>query len=220
MTSPLVRCLLAEFIGTAFLLAGVIGSGIMAERLTDDVGLQLLANAGATAGVLYAIIIMFGPVSGAHFNPAVTLSDAALTNRPWSDATFYIVAQVTGGSVGVMVANLMFELDAITISDKVRDGSGQYIAEVVATFGLIFLIFSLVRTGRESLAAGAVAAYIGGAYWFTSSTSFANPAVSVTRTLSNTFAGIDPASMPMFIVMQLIGATLAVAAIRVIYAND
>jgi arsenate reductase len=220
MTSPLVRCLLAEFIGTAFLLAGVIGSGIMAERLTDDVGLQLLANAGATAGVLYAIIIMFGPVSGAHFNPAVTLSDAALTNRPWSDAAFYIVAQVTGGSVGVMVANLMFELDAITISDKVRDGSGQYIAEVVATFGLIFLIFSLVRTGRESLAAGAVAAYIGGAYWFTSSTSFANPAVSVTRTLSNTFAGIDPASMPMFIVMQLIGATLAVATIRVIYAND
>ncbi|MDG1412261.1 MAG: aquaporin family protein [Acidimicrobiales bacterium] len=220
MTSPLVRRLLAEFIGTAFLLAGVIGSGIMAERLTDDVGLQLLANAGATAGVLYAIILMFGPVSGAHFNPAVTLSDAALTNRPWSDAAFYIVAQVAGGSVGVMVANLMFELDAITMSDKVRDGSGQYIAEVVATFGLIFLIFSLVRTGRESLAAGAVAAYIGGAYWFTSSTSFANPAVSVTRTLSNTFAGIDPASMPMFIVMQLIGATLAVAAIRVIYAND
>jgi len=220
MTSPLFRRLLAEFIGTAFLLAGVIGSGIMAERLTDDVGLQLLANAGATAGVLYAIIVMFGPVSGAHFNPAVTLSDAALTNRPWSDAAFYIVAQVAGGSVGVMVANLMFELDAITMSDKVRDGSGQYIAEVVATFGLIFLIFSLVRTGRESLAAGAVAAYIGGAYWFTSSTSFANPAVSVTRTLSNTFAGIDPASMPMFIVMQFIGATLAVAAIRVIYAND
>ena len=220
MTSPLVRRLLAEFIGTAFLLAGVIGSGIMAERLTDDVGLQLLANAGATAGVLYAIILMFGPVSGAHYTPAVTLSDAALTNRPWSDAAFYIVAQVAGGSVGVMVANLMFELDAITMSDKVRDGSGQYIAEVVATFGLIFLIFSLVRTGRESLAAGAVAAYIGGAYWFTSSTSFANPAVSVTRTLSNTFAGIDPASMPMFIVMQLIGATLAVAAIRVIYAND
>jgi glycerol uptake facilitator-like aquaporin len=220
MTLPLFRRLLAEFIGTALLLAGVIGSGIMAERLTDDVGLQLLANAGATAGVLYAIIVMFGPVSGAHFNPAVTLSDAALTNRPWSDAALYIVAQVAGGSVGVMVANLMFELDAITMSDKVRDGSGQYIAEVVATFGLVFLIFSLVRTGRESLAAGAVAAYIGGAYWFTSSTSFANPAVSVTRTLSNTFAGIDPASMPMFIVMQLIGAALAVAAIRVIYAND
>ena len=167
-----------------------------------------------------------GFAKGIHFPnaidaaTAVTLSDAALTNRPWSDAALYIVAQVAGGSVGVMVANLMFELDAITMSDKVRDGSGQYIAEVVATFGLIFLIFSLVRTGRESLAAGAVAAYIGGAYWFTSSTSFANPAVSVTRTLSNTFAGIDPASMPMFIVMQFIGATLAVAAIRVIYAND
>ena len=119
-----------------------------------------------------------------------------------------------------MVANLMFELDAVNMSDKVRDGSGQYIAEVVATFGLVFLIFSLVRTGRDALAAGAVAAYIGGAYWFTSSTSFANPAVSVARTLSNTFAGIDPGSMPMFIVMQLIGAALAVAAIRVIYPND
>jgi len=220
MTAPLLRRLLAEFIGTAFLLAGVIGSGIMAERLTDDVGLQLLANAGATVGVLYAIIIMFGPVSGAHFNPAVTLSDAALTKRSWSDVTPYIVAQIAGGAVGVMVANLMFELDAVNMSDKVRDGSGQYIAEVVATFGLVFLIFSLVRTGRDALAAGAVAAYIGGAYWFTSSTSFANPAVSVARTLSNTFAGIDPGSMPMFIVMQLIGAALAVAAIRVIYPKD
>lgn len=220
MTAPLLRRLLAEFIGTAFLLAGVIGSGIMAERLTDDVGLQLLANAGATVGVLYAIIVMFGPVSGAHFNPAVTLSDAALTERSWSDVTPYIVAQIAGGAVGVMVANLMFELDAVNMSEKVRDGSGQYIAEVVATFGLVFLIFSLVRTGRDALAAGAVAAYIGGAYWFTSSTSFANPAVSVARTLSNTFAGIDPGSMPMFIVMQLIGAAMAVAAIRVIYPND
>lgn len=220
MTAPLLRRLLAEFIGTAFLLAGVIGSGIMAERLTDDVGLQLLANAGATVGVLYAIIIMFGPVSGAHFNPAVTLSDAALTERPWSDAMPYIAAQIAGGAVGVMVANLMFELDAINMSEKVRGGSGQYIAEVVATFGLVFLIFSLVRTGRDALAAGAVAAYIGGAYWFTSSTSFANPAVSVARTLSNTFAGIDPGSMPMFIVMQLTGAGLAVVVIRVIYPND
>lgn len=220
MTAPLPRRLLAEFIGTAFLLAGVIGSGIMAERLTNDVGLQLLANAGATAGVLYAIILMFGPVSGAHFNPAVTLSDATLTERPWSDVAPYVAAQIAGGALGVMAANLMFELDAVNMSEKVRDGSGQYIGEVVATFGLVFLIFSLVRTGRDALAAGAVAAYIGGAYWFTSSTSFANPAVSITRTLSNTFAGIDPGSMPMFVVMQLLGAGLAVVAIRVIYPSD
>ena len=174
MTDQLTRRLLAEFIGTALLLAGVIGSGIMAERLTEDVGLQLLANAAATAGVLYAIILMFGPVSGAHFNPAVTISDATLGSRPWRDVGPYIVSQVAGGAVGVIVANLMFELDAVNVSGKVRDGSGQYIGEIVATFGLVLLIFSLVRSGRDHLAASAVAAYIGGAYWFTSSTSFAN----------------------------------------------
>jgi glycerol uptake facilitator-like aquaporin len=211
--------LLAEFVGTAFLLAGVIGSGIMAERLTDDVGLQLLANAGATVGVLYAIILMFAPVSGAHFNPAVTLADTLLGNRPWSDVGPYVVAQITGGALGVIVANLMFELDAINVSDKARDGSGQFIGEVVATFGLVLLIFTLVRSDRGHLAAGAVAAYIGGAYWFTSSTSFANPAVSVTRTLSDTFAGIDPASAPLFIVMQLIGAVLAVGFVRIVYPD-
>ena len=214
------RPLLAEFLGTAFLLAGVIGSGIMAERLTDDVGLQLLANAAATVGVLYAIILMFAPVSGAHFNPAVTLADILLQRRPWSDFGPYVAAQLAGGAVGVIVANLMFELDAIDISQKQRDGAGQYLGEVVATFGLVFLIFSLVRTGRDHLPAGAVAAYIGGAYWFTSSTSFANPAVSVTRTLSDTFAGIDPASAPMFVVMQFVGALLAVAAIRVLYPSE
>ena len=198
---------------------GVIGSGIMAERLTDDVGLQLLANAGATVGVLYAVIVMFGPVSGAHFNPAVTLADTMLGNRPWSDVPPYVGAQILGGAVGVIVANLMFELDAINVSDKVRDGSGQYIGEVVATFGLVLLIFCLVRSDRGHLAAGAVAAYIGGAYWFTSSTSFANPAVSVTRTLSDTFAGIDPGSAPLFIVMQLIGALLAVGFVTVVYPD-
>jgi len=211
------RRLLAEFIGTAFLLTGVIGSGIMAERLTDDVGLQLLANAAATVAVLYTIILMFGPVSGAHFNPAVTISDASLGSRPWSDVGPYIVAQLAGGAIGVIAANLMFELDAVNVSEKVRDGGGQYLGEIIATFGLVFLIFSLVRSGREQMAAAAVAAYIGGAYWFTSSTSFANPAISVTRTLSNTFAGIDPGSAPMFILMELIGAGLAVAAIRVLY---
>lgn len=217
MNDALARKLLAEFLGTALLLAGVIGSGIMAVNLTDDVGVQLLANAGATVGVLYAIILMFGPVSGAHFNPAVTLADASLGNRPWSDVGPYIVAQLVGGAVGTIAANLMFELDAINISEKARDGSGQLLGEVIATFGLVLLIFSLVRSGRDHLAAGAVAAYIGGAYWFTSSTSFANPAVSVSRTLSNTFAGIDPASSPMFVLMQLIGMALAVGAVRVLY---
>jgi glycerol uptake facilitator-like aquaporin len=217
VTDQLTRRLLAEFIGTAFLLAGVIGSGIMAERLTEDVGLQLLANAAATAGVLYAIILMFGPVSGAHFNPAVTIADATLGSRPWRDVGPYIVSQVAGGAVGVIVANLMFELDAVNVSEKVRDGSGQYIAEIVATFGLVLLIFSLVRSGRDHLAASAVAAYIGGAYWFTSSTSFANPAVSVTRTLSDTFAGIDPGSAPAFVALELAGMALAVVVVRILY---
>jgi glycerol uptake facilitator-like aquaporin len=212
-----VRRLLAEFIGTAFLLTGVIGSGIMAERLTDDVGLQLLANAAATVAVLYMIIVAFGPVSGAHFNPAVTIADAALGSRPWREVGPYVATQIAGGAVGVIAANLMFDLDAINVSDKTRDGGGQYLGEVIATFGLVLLVFAVVRSGRDHLAAGGVAAYIGGAYWFTSSTSFANPAVSVTRTLSDTFAGIDPASAPMFVVMQLVGMGLAVAAVRVLY---
>jgi glycerol uptake facilitator-like aquaporin len=217
MSIEMGRRLLAEFIGTAFLLAGVIGSGIMAVNLTDDVGVQLLANSAATVGVLYAIILMFGPVSGGHFNPAVTIADCWLGNRPWTDLGPYVVVQVAGGAVGVIAANLMFELDAINISDQVRDGSGRYIGELVATFGLVLLIFTLVRSGRDHLAGGAVAAYIGAAYWFTSSTSFANPAVTVARTLSDTFAGIDPASAPMFVVMQLVGMALAVVAARVLY---
>ena len=218
--NDLARRLLAEFLGTAFLLVGVIGSGIMAERLPDDVGLQLLANAAATVGVLYAVILMFGEVSGAHLNPAVTLADTLLQKRPWVDLGPYVAAQLAGGAVGVMAANLMFDLDPINLSDKVRDGGGQYLGELIATFGLMMLIFALVRTGRSQLVASAVAAYIGGAYWFTSSTSFANPAVSVTRTLSDTFAGIHPGSAPMFIVMQFAGALLAVAAVRALYPDD
>jgi arsenate reductase len=217
MGNEMRRRILAEFIGTAFLLAGVIGSGIMAERLTTDVGLQLLANAAATVGVLYTIILMFGPLSGAHFNPAVTIADAWLGNRPWTDVGPYIAAQVAGGAVGAMVANVMFDLDAVNLSTKARDTSALWVGEIVATFGLVLLIFTLVRTGRDHLAASGVAAYIGGAYWFTSSTSFANPAVSVTRTLSDTFAGIEPASAPMFVLMQLIGMALAVWAARVLY---
>ena len=213
------RALLAEFIGTAFLLAGVIGSGIMAERLSDDVGLQLFENAAATAGVLLAIIYMFGPVSGAHFNPVVSIADAALGGRPWTDVGPYMVAQVLGGAVGVILANLMFDLDAVSWSTTERSGSHLWLAEVIATYGLVLLIFTLVRTGREHLAAGGVAAYIGAAYWFTASTSFANPAVTVARTLSDTFAGIEPSSAPLFVVMQLIGMALAVATVRFVYPS-
>ena len=208
------RALTAEFIGTAFLLTGVIGSGIMAERLSDDVGLQLLENAAATAGVLYMIIITFAPVSGAHFNPAVTIADAALGGRRWATVPGYVIAQVAGGALGVIVANLMFDLDAVTWSTKERTGGGLWLGEVVATYGLVLMIFALVRSGRAHLAAGGVAAYIGGAYWFTSSTSFANPAVTLTRTLSDTFAGIEPASAPMFLAMELAGCALAVVTVR------
>lgn len=214
------KALLAEFIGTAFLLIGVIGSGIMAERLSDDVGLQLLENAAATAAVLYVIIITFGPVSGAHFNPAVTLADAALGGRRWGTVPGFLVAQVSGGAVGVIIANLMFDLDAVTWSTKERSGADQWLGEAVATYGLVLLVFALARTGRGHLAAGGVAAYIGGAYWFTSSTSFANPAVSVTRTMSDTFAGIEPSSAPMFIVMELIGAALAVLTVGALFPSD
>ena len=214
------KALLAEFIGTAFLLIGVIGSGIMAERLSDDVGLQLLENAAATAAVLYVIIITFGPVSGAHFNPAVTLADAALGGRRWRTVPGFLVAQVSGGAAGAIIANLMFDLDAVTWSTRERSGADQWLGEAVATYGLVLLVFALARTGRGHLAAGGVAAYIGGAYWFTSSTSFANPAVSVTRTMSDTFAGIEPSSAPMFIVMELIGAALAVLTVRELFPSD
>ncbi len=212
-----LRALLGEFIGTAFLLAGVVGSGIMAERLSTDVGVVLLANSAATAGVLLVIIYMFGPVSGAHFNPVVTLAEAALGDRRWAELGPYVVAQVAGGACGTIVANLMFDLSAVNVSTKVRDGSHLWLAEVVATYGLVLVVFMLVRGGRTQLVAGAVAAYIGAAYWFTSSTSFANPAVTAARTLSDTFTGIDPASAPMFVAMQLAGAALAVVTVRLLY---
>ena len=211
------RALVGEFIGTAFLLAGVVGSGIMAERLSEDVGVVLLANAAATAGVLLVIIYMFGPVSGAHFNPVVTLAEASLGDRRWAEVIPYIVSQVAGGVFGTILANLMFDLDAVNVSTKARTGSHLWLAEVVATYGLVLVIFMLVRSGRLKLVAGAVAAYIGAAYWFTASTSFANPAVTVARTLSDTFAGIEPASAPMFVAMQLVGAALAALTVRLLY---
>lgn len=209
-----LRALVAEFIGTAFLLAGVIGSGIMAQRLSDDIGLQLLENTAATVGVLLVIIWMFGPVSGAHFNPAVTLAEAVMGDRKWLDVAPYIAAQVAGGAFGAVLANLMFDLPAVTWSTQTRTGAHLWLAEAVATYGLVLVIFMLVSNSRSHLVAPAVAAYIGGAYWFTASTSFANPAVTVARTLSDTFAGIEPSSAPMFLLMQLAGAALAVATVR------
>ena len=214
------RKLAAEAIGTAFLLIGVVGSGIMAERLSpNDVGLQLFQNAAATAAVLLVIIVMFGPLSGAHFNPVVTLADWVLGSFPGRHVAGYITAQFTGAVIGTVLANLMFDLDAVNWSTKTRSAGHLWLGEVIATVGLVALIFSLVRTERLRLIAGSVAAYIGGAYYFTSSTSFANPAVTFGRMFSDTFAGIEPASAPMFIVMQLIGLVLAIGLIRFVYPD-
>lgn len=209
--------LAAEFVGTAFLLAAVIGSGIMAENLTDDVGLQLLQNAFATAGVLTALILALAPASGAHFNPAVTLAERLTGGIDTPTAVAYAIVQVTGGIVGVICANLMFDLGAVDWSTKDRSAGHLVFAEVIATLGLILIIFGVVRAGRASMVAYAVGGYIAGAYYFTSSTSFANPAVTVARTFSDTFAGIEPASAPAFIGAQVVGAVLAVGLARVIY---
>ncbi|MEL7208765.1 MAG: aquaporin [Actinomycetota bacterium] len=204
------RPLVAEFTGTAFLLAAVVGSGIMAETLSTDVGLQLLQNAFATAGVLVALILTFGGASGAHFNPAVTLSERVLGRLDSVTALAYVGAQIAGGVVGVAAANLMFDLPVLEASTKDRSATHLVLAEFVATIGLLVVIHGVVRSGRASTVAYAVGAYIGGAYYFTSSTSFANPAVTIARTMSDTFAGIEPASAPAFVGAQL--AAVAVAA--------
>src|SRR3954449_5349952 len=208
------RRLLAEFLGSAFLAALVIGSGIAAQQLSDDAGLQLLENAAATAAGLFAIILMFGPVSGGHFNPVVSLVDAAFGRR---DALAYIPAQVAGCITGAVGANAMFALSAISISTHHRASPAHLFAEVIATLGLLLVIFSLARTGRAASAPAAVGAYIGAAYWFTSSTSFANPAITVGRMFSDTFAGIAPASVPAYIAAQLVGAGAAIVLIGVLY---
>ncbi len=218
MDTTLPRRAFAEFLGTALLLIAVIGSGIAATRLSpDDTGLQLLENALATAGGLAAIIIAVGSVSGAHLNPVVTLVDHALGGISRRAAFAYVGAQTLGAAFGVIIANLMFELPAVELSTKVRDGSGLFLAEVVATFGLLLVVFGMARSGRLVLAPFAVAAYIGGAYFFTSSTSFANPAVTIARMLSDTFAGIRPGSVPAFVGAQLVGAGIALVAIRILY---
>jgi glycerol uptake facilitator-like aquaporin len=213
------RKLLAEFLGSALLAALVIGSGIAAQQLSTDTGLQLLENAAATAAGLYALILMFGPVSGAHFNPVVSLADAAFGGLTWREAAAYIPAQVAGCISGAILANVMFDLTPVSISTTDRATVAHGVAEVVATLGLILVIFALVRSGRAERAPAAVGAYIGAAYWFTSSTSFANPAITIGRMFSDTFAGIAPASVIPFIATQLVGAAAAVLLIRVLYPN-
>ncbi|HSB88173.1 MAG TPA: MIP/aquaporin family protein [Ilumatobacteraceae bacterium] len=217
----LARRLIAEALGTSFLIIAVIGSGIMAQRLSpDDVGLQLLENAAATAGALVGLILMFGAVSGAHFNPVVTLVDRLLGTISSRDAALYALAQTAGGCVGTVIANLMFQLPAIDLSTRTRSAGGLWLSEVVATIGLLLVIHGCVRTGRGTAVPFAVGVWIGGAYWFTSSTSFANPAVTIARTLSDTFAGIRPSSAPMFVVMQALGAGIAFSLIRFLYPHD
>ena len=208
----LARKLTAEALGTAFLIIAVVGSGIMAQRLSpNDVGLQLLENAAATAGALIGLILMLGSVSGAHFNPVVTLSFhyfKQITNR---ETVGFICAQIVGGCIGSVLTNLMFELDAINLSTKVRSSGSLWLSEAIATVGLLLLIHGVVRSGRGASVPFAVGAWIGGAYWFTSSTSFANPAVTIARAFSNTFAGIQPADVAGFIAAQCMACALACA---------
>ncbi|CAI7980534.1 Aquaglyceroporin AqpS [Frankia sp. Hr75.2] len=215
---PLVRRLAAETVGSMLLAALVIGSGIAAQQLSpDQIGLQLVENAAATAAGLYAIILMVGPVSGAHFNPVVTAVDAAFGGLSWRDAAAYLPAQIAGCIAGAVLANLMFDRPAVSISTHHRASGSHLLAEVVATAGLILLIFALVRSERGERAPAAVGAYIGAAYWFTSSTSFANPAISVGRMFSDTFAGIAPASVPAFIAVQAVGGLVGYGLVRLFY---
>jgi len=213
------RRLAAEAIGTGLLIVAVIGSGIMAERLTDIVALQLLCNAVATGGALVALILIFAPVSGASFIPVVGIVGIFTGEATVKDTLWYALAQTVGGCIGAITANLMFDLDAINISLKVRSGSGILFSEVVATVGLLLVIYGTIRAQRANLVPFTVAAWITGAYFFTSSTSLANPAVSIARSLSNTFAGIAPESVPMFVVMQLFGAMLAVVIIKFVFGK-
>ncbi len=212
------RRLVAELLGSAFLAAVVVGSGIAAQQLSPgNVGLELLENAAATAAGLYAIILMFGPVSGAHFNPVVSFVDAAFGGLSWTTAVAYLPVQVAGCIGGAVVANVMFSQAAVSISTHHRATGAHFVSEVVATAGLVLVIFALARTGRAARAAAAVGAYIGAAYFFTSSTSFANPAITVGRMFSNTFAGIAPSSAPAFIAAQLLGGLGAFAVIKALY---
>jgi arsenate reductase len=218
VNAALRRSLLAEFLGSAFLAAVVIGSGIAAQRLSPgNVGLELFENAAATAAGLYTIILMFGPVSGGHFNPVVSLVDASFGGLSWQRALAYVPAQAAGCVAGAITANGMFATAAVSISTKHRGTPAHLLAEVIATLGLLLVIFALARTKRASSAPAAVGAYIGAAYFFTSSASFANPAISIGRMFSNTFAGIAPASVPGYVLAQLVGGIAAVVVLCSLY---
>lgn len=215
----LARRALAEFVGTAFLLAAVVGSGIAAQRLSPtDVGLQLLENSLVTGGALVALILALQPVSAA-FNPVVTLVERILGTVSSREAAALIAAQISGGITGTITANLMFGVDAITVATRPRTGGGLWLGELLATLGLLIVIFGTARSGRITHVAYGVGGYILAAYWFTSSTSFANPAVTIARMFSNTFAGIAPSSVPMFVLMQLAGGLVSCALIRALYPD-
>jgi glycerol uptake facilitator-like aquaporin len=214
------RRLLAEFLGSAMLATIVIGSGIAAQHLSPgDVGLELFENAAATGAGLFAIILMFGPVSGAHFNPLISFVDAGFGGISWRVAFAYLPAQVAGCAAGAGLANVMFGQAVVSISSKSRASVGHFVAEVVASLGLLVLVFAIARTGRASTAPAAVGCYIGAGYFFTSSTSFANPAITVGRMFSNSFAGIAPSSVPVFVAAQALGAVLAAGVIRLLYPH-
>jgi glycerol uptake facilitator-like aquaporin len=221
----LFRRLAAELLGTGLLVTVVVGSGIAAQSLSpNDVGLQLLENSLATVFGLAVLILVFGPLSGAHFNPVVSIGDWLLGRRRGTglsgrEVAAYALAQVTGGILGAVLANVMFDLPAGQIATTDRVSVGHGVGEVVATAGLVLLIFALARTGRAGLSAAAVGAYIGSAYWFTSSTSFANPAVTVGRMFSDTFAGIAPGSAPLFIVAQVVGAAVGLALVQLLFPD-
>ena len=214
MSATLTRRVAAEFVGTAFLLAAVVGSGIMAERLANgSFALALLANAIATGCALVALILAFAPISGAHFNPVVTLAEALLGSTPWSEVLPYTSAQILGALAGTAAANLMFALPAFFWSHHARTGPAQWLGEFIATFGLVFVIWSSSRSWSRGTAL-AVGAYVTAAYWFTSSTSFANPAVTLARTLTDTFAGIRPRDALPFIVLEIVGGVAAAIFVR------
>jgi glycerol uptake facilitator-like aquaporin len=214
LSRPVVRAAFVEFVATAFLLIAVVGSGIMAERLAaGNGGLALLANAIATGGALVALILAFGPQSGAHMNPMVTLAAVLADGFAWRLALAYVAAQLAGAAIGVALAHLMFEMPVWQVSHHVRSGAGQFIAEMVATFGLLTVIWGC-RAHRQPVTAFAVGAYITGAYWFTASTSFANPAVTMARALTDSFAGIRPDDVPGFILAQFAALALALPLLR------
>ena len=219
LVTLVARKALSEFLGTMFLVTAVVGSGIAAQRLSpDDTGLQLLENALITGAVLVALILALGPVSAA-FNPVVTLAERVLGAITTHEAGLFVAAQMTGGATGALLANLMFGLPVVSVSDRTRGTGGLWLGEVVATFGLVLVIFGVARSGRVQHLAYAVGGYITAAYWFTSSTSFANPAVTAARMFSDTFAGIAPASVAMFLAMQLVGGAVAVVVVRLLYPD-